>query len=161
LTVHSLPAPAVTYTNGTYSTGIFAHYQWLYNGVRLTADTLQFISPSFIGDYSVVVADVNGCIDTSASVIFTSVSNLNGDIKIRAYPNPTKNRVHLSLPESSEITGYSVQLTDALGRILMTSSVTKKDFDLDLCHLSSSGILYLFVLTPSKEIVFSDKITFE
>ncbi len=60
-----------------------ANYQWLFNGIPLSGQTGQTISASLFGDYTVVVANSQGCSDTS--LVFAtvqSVSNFSLDTTI-------------------------------------------------------------------------------
>lgn len=62
VTVVGLPAPVITYSGGTLSTGSFSSYQWSFNGSPIAgASGSTHIPLQGYGEYSVEVTNVSGC----------------------------------------------------------------------------------------------------
>jgi len=76
-------------------------YQWYKNGVAITGATNSTYSATSAGTYKVVVTDHNGCTDTSADVVVTSV------------PDP-----------DVSVTPTSGELNCKVSSVLLTASVT-------------------------------------
>jgi hypothetical protein len=114
LTVNPLPTPTVNYSNGHFTTQSYSNYQWLYNGASVTGGNNQNYSPIIAGSYSVIVTDANGCIDTSAAMLFTSIDNVT-DNKFRIYPNPTTDFLTIDGVEPKTI----INITNELGENVM------------------------------------------
>ncbi|GAA4468663.1 hypothetical protein GCM10023093_26720 [Nemorincola caseinilytica] len=88
-------------TSGNFLyTGSFATYQWYRNGTAIAgATSSMYMSPS-AGTYKVVVADVNGCPDTSAdyTITATGVTTTGTAMDVKVYPNPASATIHVDAP---------------------------------------------------------------
>ena len=98
------PHPVIAYNAvGNYLfTGSFATIQWYYNGNLIPGATTSILSSPGAGNYTVVVADGNGCTDTSVVYIVapsgtSGVNNVNG-IDVKVYPNPATSTLQISAP---------------------------------------------------------------
>lgn len=114
-------------------------YQWSDADLFvIPSATLNFLDKQEAGWYFVKVLDANGCsLLDSFEIKKTSVSTpslYDPAAFVRLYPNPTNGRMwlHLQLPE---IWPVSVQLTDALGRVVQvtdTALMSEQILDFDL-----------------------------
>ncbi len=90
VTVHDLPAVAVTWDNEVlHATPGYVSYQWYTGNQGIPgADDSTYIPPSN-GGYSVTVVDSNGCTSTSEVEILKNVHiDMIAATWIRVYPNP-------------------------------------------------------------------------
>lgn len=109
-----------------------ATYQWLFNGQPLVGRTGQGLRAQVSGPYQVIVTQ-NGCSDTSAVTIITSLhSNLPAG-QLVLFPNPSTSTLQLTL---SSGTISQVQVLDQLGRMLITTTELP-DNKLDVSSLAA------------------------
>jgi hypothetical protein len=114
--VNPLPVPVISATDNSLSTGTFTSYQWMVNDTIITGATTNPYTATESGDYQVIVTDVNGCSDTSVVFAHTlGVNNIPGAEKIRVYPNPAVNMLHIDAPMNVTIAIYSID-----GRVALT-----------------------------------------
>ena len=121
-------------TNGMTltSTQPGATYQWINcaNNQEISGATNQSFTASSNGSYKVEIT-LGDCVEESTCV---SVSNLStGDDhlaqKIAVYPNPTKNKVTIQLPEGEQ----SVKVFSTLGQVIIpTTNFNGTTFELNL-----------------------------
>ena len=140
----AMPKPTIVNVGSTLRlTATYASYQWYRNGKIITGATSNNYTPSFDGNYTVEVKDINGC--EAVSDIFSmqklSVNNLvtkNQDVKI--YPNPTKDIVRIEAVEK-----VNLKVTDITGKLIMNienaSEINLQDY--------ADGI-YIFHITNSE-----------
>ncbi|WP_118950384.1 DUF7948 domain-containing protein [Taibaiella helva] len=154
ITVRTAPAPVISQTGNTLTTGTFSSYQWYRDGQPLAGATSASYTVSATGDYTVKVTDVFGCSGTSAALQVPTLgiggSKSIAD-KIQVYPNPSSKIVHISSPVKlqirlSSIDGrkllemdetstidigaypeglYLLQLSDSKGHLLKTVKLTR------------------------------------
>jgi hypothetical protein len=102
------------------------------------------------GDYSITVADVNGCnviLDVTLEGIGVGTEELSTN-SVSVYPNPTQDRFFLDSGDSDVL---EVVLTDLSGRTLRTwKSAMDDNFSLDGI---ASGRYQLFISTDSRLVV--------
>jgi hypothetical protein len=71
--VYPLPLrPTITELNGVLTSTTANSYQWNLNGSAIVGATSQSVTPSASGDYSVTIADINGCSNTSLPITITN-----------------------------------------------------------------------------------------
>ena len=142
LTVNPLPVPVITQNGNSLSTGNFTSYQWLYNGGVINGQTFQNLTPTFNGNYSVIVTNTNGCSDTSAIFQFTiGIEELFNESSVLLFPNPTTSDVNVTFP----LTTKQIQITNSIGQILKTkilSGQTTEKF-----RLEENGVYFIKITT--------------
>ncbi len=117
VTVHPLPVAEVTWDGEIlHATPGYAGYQWNTGSQPVIGETDSTFRPSADGDYSVMVTDSNGCIQTSpvynVKVGVNDIASLAKQIKI--YPNPAQAEIYIEAPVAVD-----VYMTGPEGRILM------------------------------------------
>ncbi len=132
-------------------------YQWLLNGAIISGATQREYTVSENGNYQVVVANNNGCSDTSAAYEITNVplpNSISGTQSIEngisVYPNPVKDILNISASYPVEVNILSVD-----GRLLKVVRNSKK---VDMSYLSP-GLYLLQVKDGSGKLLKAGKIT--
>lgn len=123
-------------------------YSWLFNNIVI-GNTMNY-SPTQNGDYSCVVIDANGCVDTSD--IF-NVNNLTTGINqaynssLLIYPNPFTTKTTIKLLNPNDIL-KDILLFDCLGREVQSTNfnIEKNTITLNKDNLRN-GIYMLFIQT--------------
>lgn len=129
-TRHVIAAPnaSIAYNSagGFLYTGSFAGYQWLHNGAVVTGANSSIYSGPVPGLYSVVVNDVNGCTDTSASYLIAAGGGAGGGggstgvgatsvaDAITVYPVPASTSLYISAPVA-----VNVKVNSPDGKLVM------------------------------------------
>jgi hypothetical protein len=141
LTVNSLPQPTVTQTNDTLSTQLFVSYKWLRNGAPVVGASLQKLTLSQTGNYSVVVTDANGCSDTSSVLNITSVDvkDILSNVGVKLYPNPNTGTFVIEFTDSEP---REIEITDAIGRVVLSTIKIEKEKQISLDE-KAAGIYFL------------------
>lgn len=128
LTINSVSDITTFLTGGQTITAnnTSAAYQWLdcdNNFAPINGETGQSFSPTSSGNYAVELRE-NGCVDTSACVSITSVSNDEIDLaqRIALYPNPTTGEVIIHLGETAQ--DLQVRVWNAMGQELVNKHLS-------------------------------------
>ncbi|MDT8411637.1 MAG: T9SS type A sorting domain-containing protein [Vicingaceae bacterium] len=146
---------SVTVSNDTlFSNHLGATYQW-YNCELFTpisGETSNFYSPSFTGNFAVVVSQ-NGCVDTSScrNVTITNISSLNHktSIAVSAYPNPTNNIIHFK----TNLTEGTIEIYNIFGALLTTKIINSSITSVDTENLPSGNFIYKITDKSNNTIV--------
>lgn len=122
------------------ATGV--QYQWLdclNSYAPIGGETSQFFTPAFDGEYAVQVTE-NGCVDTSACLLFSTASLIEGTFEqISCYPNPTNSDVTIQFESTKSY--VNIELHNLLGQKIMDVNVTNTS-ELTL-ELPSEPAVYL------------------
>ena len=124
-----------------------AVYQWIDcdNGnTSIAGQTSQSFTATTSGNYAVIVTE-NSCTDTSTciNVVVTGVDDINNRSNIKLYPNPTNNKVTLTLNETRR--SISVVMRDVGGRSVLDKVFeNKRNISLNLENLDA-GIYFMNV----------------
>ncbi|MGB1207087.1 MAG: T9SS type A sorting domain-containing protein [Chitinophagales bacterium] len=115
-------------------------YQWSTGETTTDNSTLANLA---IGNYSVEIIDESNCsllidfeIETGTSIETNILSNI-----ISIFPNPTKEKLHISFDESLQNASYKIDILNVAGQILETKTTTANTF-FKVENLSS-GIYFL------------------
>lgn len=130
--------------SSTLSTGVYAAYQWYLEGNLLNGQGSQTLNTNFIsGNYTVVVTDNNGCVDTS-DAFFYFPENIaeNQASLISIYPNPGNGDVHFTTP--ANFGKFTVKVISATGQ-LVTDKVVENNY-LNIADMPP-GIYSVLVVT--------------
>ncbi len=139
----------------TLTANLFAtSYQWLdcdNNYAPIPGATSQSFTPAdTVGNYAVAITN-NGCTDTSACYVVdqTGLAILDASGVI-IYPNPTTGIVKVKWIEDVQ----SIEVTDARGRILLSSSASGiHETEIDLSSFTS-GVYFIHMMNSSGRSVF-------
>jgi hypothetical protein len=129
-------------------------YQW--NTGATTASIS--VSPTTTTVYSVTAT--NSCGSTTVSItqyvsLCTSLKELSGS-EVRLYPNPASELIHVALP-SSLLSGHvSIEISDAVGKVVIKESLTKDASTLKLGQIEQG--IYFFKILLNDELISTGKI---
>lgn len=139
----------------------YASYQWKsFDGINTSSianATTTTLSDAMNGDYFIVVEDAQGCLD-SAEVNVNNLSvgiiqnNLSKSLEV--YPNPTRDRVNISLNDMLQ-ESIDIRILDAAGRIVGENTVHSYNgqvLELDLSN-QAEGIYMIHMQSGDKSAV--------
>jgi hypothetical protein len=134
-------------------TGSFNTYQWYLNDSAIAGATSNMTPETKNGTYTVVVSDINGCFDTSApfvdsSIIVNGVVPVKNADAIRIYPNPASSVLHIEAPMKVLVTIVSPD-----GRTLMDK---KEAISLNIGDLAN-GMYMIMIYDEGKTLLKTDK----
>jgi|GEM_PF-1637518 len=143
--------PGLQTTINANSSPVAATYQWFRNGVAVpppagTSGPGLTIGVDGIGTYSVRITDVNGCTNTSGTIVIGDSTS--GRVFI--YPNPTTGRFGVRYnPVHNGITPFGVVVRDALGKLVWNQQYTLgipfAPMNVDLSNMAS-GVYWVEVV---------------
>ena len=152
LNLDILPNPLEPYivTSGDTLIASYApSYQWLLNGNVLPGDTLGSIAAAQAGNYQVEIIGPNGCRNMSAvyTEYASGINELSGNWDVRLYPNPNQGSFTISFTDKLN---RNVQITDALGRVIIADEVVGGTKEFNLANLA--GGVYFTRIKQQDEI---------
>lgn len=104
--------PVITVNQHTLRTSRpYSSYQWLRNDSLIPGATDSTYTVLENGSYRVIVADENGCTDTSESYLVTSLdvpAANHGADRIHIYPNPGGSLLYIDAPHSVEFDLFTI-----------------------------------------------------
>lgn len=149
---------SVTLASNTYmATASATTYQWIdcFDNTPVAGATTQTFVPSFAGNYKVAVTQ-NSCTDTSScyQTIVTGTPLNQPTLAFELYPNPATDftAVHLS----GYLTGATLQVTDALGKIILQQPVTGNTMQISTSSMQAA--VYLVKVTTADGTVVIKKL---
>ncbi|PKR81183.1 hypothetical protein CW751_06250 [Brumimicrobium salinarum] len=130
-----------------------AQYQWINCATShpINGAIQQTFSPAVDGDYAVVL-EKQGCIDTSACIPVSSLglTYFNEDLQLLAYPNPTRNSIHITL-NGLRNEKHTIQFVNATGQVVISKEIQpsnhsfEKSFDMGRLP---TGLYFLKISSP-------------
>jgi hypothetical protein len=125
-------------------------YQWLFANVVM--GTNASYTPTQNGDYTVVVTDANGCVDSSDVFTFTSIPSSIAEHLIdnlRIYPNPFTDQTTINFLNPSDVI-VEIALFDPTGRKVKNLKLikNKQSIILEKGNLAS-GMYMLLIRTEN------------
>jgi len=134
-------------------TGSFYSYQWYKNGVAIAGANSSTLIETGNGDYTVVVTDINGCSDTSATYVLTiggggggtGVTNVNTSSSIKVFPNPATSTLTI---EASQKVNVSLLAVD--GKMVLHQD---NAHNIDISELPNG--MYLIMIYDENNLLLS------
>ena len=156
LTLNAPVNATATLTGATLSataTTVSATYQWFdcITNTNVAGETSAVFNPIINGEYAVIAFTSIGCTDTSNCIVVSTVG-LKDNVQISGlsvHPNPTKGAVTVLL-ENMESKQYTLEVTDAAGRKLITQTITDHLTQLDLSTFDK-GIYMIRIANESRQ----------
>jgi photosystem II stability/assembly factor-like uncharacterized protein len=136
-----------------YSSALGSSYQWYLDGAPVSQNNIPYLQFSTLGEYQLVITDVNGCSHFSETLSLTSSedkSNNNGVLSI--FPNPTDGEISLKLQDPNQ--SFEARVYDVSGRLVHIAA-SNPNSDVVLIDLSQSeaGLYTVKVIIDDKRIV--------
>lgn len=160
LTVSPNPTLSVSSSTTTLCSGSSATLTATGNGVGFLWSTGAFtsvivVSPTLTTVYSVTTANTSSCVATANRPITvitctaTGIDELSGT-SVNVYPNPNTGVLHIAV--SSELaSGASVQIYDALGKLVIAQSLSAEHTIVNTAALSNG--VYIFKVVKDEQPV--------
>ena len=156
-----IPAPnkptiTVSVTGDTLTSSAGSYNQWNFNGQAINDSTrkILIIKGHARGYYTVTVTNpANGCTTTSDSTTsINQLAMLRDELSI--YPNPFSNTIYVRINSSApNISEWSLQLTDVLGRTLYTNPSLSYSNQINLSNLPS-GVYFISIINSTAKAVW-------
>jgi hypothetical protein len=147
LTVFPLPlAPTIIATDTLLSiSASYTTYQWYLNGSAIVGANGPTYAISGNGNYSVVVTNSTGCVDTSSNFIFNTfgIEDNEGNQLMVTYVNQ---QIYINMIPDAEMMVY---IYDALGKVLHQGPCTNQYISL----LAETGIYIVVLQNPQQTFV--------
>ncbi|MBL7932001.1 MAG: T9SS type A sorting domain-containing protein, partial [Bacteroidia bacterium] len=128
------------------SSGATQPYTYLWTPGSITTAQIDNVSE---GCYTVVVTDAKGCksTDTTCVLFDVGISEINSSLKeIVLMPNPTKASFEIKFGMN---TSRTIEVVDALGRIVKTTSASGPSITLDLAKFAD-GVYYVKIISGDR-----------
>ena len=128
LYTNSIQPVIITLNGTTLSVSNFSSYQWYYEGVQISSATSQTFTPTQAGNYTVQVADANGCTGVSQNfnVILTSIASLSDEeLRVKLYPNPASNQLTVEISSKFKMLNSkfsTIKIQNTLGQTVFTKN---------------------------------------
>jgi hypothetical protein len=102
--------------------------------------------PAAADQYRLKIEDLNGEISYSKIITLMYANSNNHTIisNISVYPNPTTERVNLAINQTSSNTAYNIQMTNNMGSVVRTATLTQPTWQSDISKLLP-GIYFITV----------------
>ena len=136
------------YENMLEATSGFVSYQWLDSqGNPISGETSNEFFPISSGEYSVEVIDSNGCIITSLPITYSYTGQIDNEINLKIYPNPTSN--NLFLENTAKIS--EIEIYNALGEKIIhhLNEYSANIIEFDLSE-KTRGIYFVKIISGKK-----------
>ena len=117
--VNALPIVSIILDTNLFTatapTALF--YQWYFNGSPISGATFDTLTATTWGDYYVVVADANGCTNSSVTMPYTTagIQEINGG-QWEIFPNPFTNSISIILHNEGQI-----EIRNNIGELVYTT----------------------------------------
>ncbi len=129
-----------------------------YSGVNTGTLSVSNVSASNNNQPFRCVVSAGSCTDTSQ----TAVLSVNGNVSIEGhddseafsiFPNPSRTQVTISFGKYANKKGHSVQIVNALGQTMYSTSISQEACLIDVSAWSGNGLYYVQILDANKEIL--------
>lgn len=79
-------------------------------------------------------------------------------IKIKAYPNPAKDHLHIDYGSYSNLPGCILRIDDSLGQVVFKTLINQQSSDIDLSLWSGNGIYFVYIIDNQNNVLDVRKI---
>lgn len=117
------------------------------------------VTPGTTTVYTVIASNACGTATASLTqyvVSCTGIHELAGSQPVQLYPNPASDRIHILVPDDLLSATISIELTDALGRLVSKEILAKDDMILNLTRLEQG--IYFYKIMSTGHLIQSGRI---
>jgi len=120
------------------------------------------INPTLPGDYTLIVTDANGCIDSSIVTIVPSfTSEVSSLENLNIYPNPSQDIFNISFDSPIEQNVF-ICIYNILGEIIITKSISDLNGSYSTSvNLEEFGKSIYFIEFKTDNLIINKKIVLE
>ncbi|MCW3125617.1 MAG: hypothetical protein JWO03_1275 [Bacteroidetes bacterium] len=131
LVVKPATTPTITRVGFVLTSSAGTSYQWFANGVQLNSETNATLTVTANGNYTVYVVGANGCgaLSAATSVVNVGINDINGNMIVGVYPNPTEGLLTL---QTTGRTGDRYEIYDAVGRTVHQQVISADHMLIDM-----------------------------
>ncbi len=137
---YSTPQVSITVHGDTLSTVNAVSSQWLLNDTIIPGATSNIYIAHETGNYSVRVADANGCTNESIAtrIVISGIAKFSDDADLKIYPNPASS---ILVIQAKDFSAAEILVFDVTGKLVMKEKFTPQ---LNISDLQSG--IYLIEL---------------
>ena len=150
--------PSITVSGNILISSSANNYQWFYNGNIIVNETLQAITPTKNGLYTVKSKNKFGCENTSDSYSVSNIIGFNSvhnTLGLNIYPNPASNICTFEFTNKSNSL-YQLFIYNTLGQIVLKKTVNSSIATIDLSELSNG--IYIVQISDNNQIITEQKL---
>ncbi len=93
-------------------------------------------------------------------VNLTGISSINSNT-LKVYPNPTKNHLTINYGNYSNMSGYTLKITNSLGQQVFMTPINQQQSYLNLSDWGGKGIYYISIIDRSNKTIENKKIVLQ
>jgi hypothetical protein len=126
----------------------------------VTVNTCHFLNDTFhvnVYDTIKVVREISVTDTLIIDAQLTGIYPLSHNI-IKAYPNPTRDRVIIDNGNYISMSGYRLKIINSTGTVVFESLINMQKFDLDLNTFGGNGTYFLQIIDNSSQVIEIKKI---
>jgi hypothetical protein len=156
------PDPTITIAGNVLTSSPASSYQWQINGVDITGATNQSYTISQAGFYTVIIHDVNGCInDNSIDVLTIGIGDPDSAVAISIYPNPVSNTLNIDLGNAVN-QPLEIKVLNSIGQLVYDNTrIIANNLVHHTVDLSAVPSGIYFVEVKTHDVVIRKKIVAE
>jgi len=148
------PFPNITQVGYTLTSSAASSYQWQLNSADIPGATNQSYTILQTGYYTVVVADSNGCKNsTTLYVLISGVDEVNNVVNLSIYPNPSSGSFIVEWLNGLMVGEVSIDVVNTLGQKVFSFSkkISSSHFkkEIDLSHVAR-GVYFIEIKTGNE-----------
>ncbi len=154
ITVYPTPLfPIITQVGNILTSSPANSYQWQLNAIDIPGATAQSYTVLQSGNYTVVIGDSIGCVNSaSIEVVISGINEVMEDADISIYPNPTNGDFVVEI-KNSNADEIQIQITNAIGEVIFFTEekMIANHIEIDLSNKASGA--YIIQITSRKTVV--------
>jgi hypothetical protein len=150
----AVPKPTISQNGNVLTSSSASDNQWYSNGAAINGANQQDYTVSQTGWYWVEVSDGN-CSNRSDSIYIepSGINEITGKGQIHIFPVPFSHDLNINFDAGIDISMWSLQITDQIGRTVYQQKTLAQKNIIDLNGVAS-GIYFINIQTPEGNKAF-------
>ena len=146
-------ALTATEIQGLYTASGCTHYDTIHTTIHDTITTItHIIDTTHITVYDTITAHVSVTDTLLIAVNLTGLNPPNNVNTLIVYPNPSKDHIVINCGDISNLTGYTIKITNYLGQVVYNQPINQQSFYVDLNTFGGRGTYIIYILDPSQAV---------